>query len=292
MTNNAGDGPWHPAIHAKLTSIAEELSERPAWYEQWQQLNAKSSDEERLSVYQAIRDANVLPDDAGFYLVTWHIDAMSSKAAQDELREMDEQMSAIEHEHGLGEGEICTPEEAPPEYELLRLAYQEAWNDIFVRLLRHFGEHDAAQLFEQDHDEYERRSEVGRAYFHGPMLDENAPEWLCVFVEMVVGQMTADSPMGPLHFQYGQDEECWDVVIVELVGGAQDGEIVVPGFALDLEGLRAAFDAVHAMGWKSLGLPDDGPHVFAEGIVAGNELLLRVMAYPPEDEEPGIKLET
>ena len=142
MTNNTGDGPWYPAIHAKLTSIAAELSARPAWYEQWLQLDANASDEERLSVYQAIRDASVLPADAGFYLVTWQIDAMSSKAAEAELCDMDEQMIAIEHEHGLNEAEFWTPEEAPPEYERLRLAYQEAWNDIFVRLLRHFGEHE------------------------------------------------------------------------------------------------------------------------------------------------------
>ena len=86
MTDNAGDGPWYPAIHANLTGIALALPQRPAWYEQWLQLGPQSSDEQRLRIYQAIRDAGVLPADAGFHLVTWHIDAMSDSAVETELR--------------------------------------------------------------------------------------------------------------------------------------------------------------------------------------------------------------
>lgn len=79
MSINAGDGPWYPAIRAKLTSIVEGLPHRPVWYEQRSRLHAESSDEQRLRVYQGIRDVGVLPDNASFNLVTWHIDAMSTK---------------------------------------------------------------------------------------------------------------------------------------------------------------------------------------------------------------------
>ena len=70
------------------------------------------------------------------------------------------------------------------------------------------------------------------------------------------------SSMGSLHFEYGQDQQCWEVVIypsaVELVGTAQDGEIVAPGCELDLEGLRATFDAIHAMGRNRWDRPTTG----------------------------------
>jgi hypothetical protein len=296
MTHYAGDGPWYPAIHAKLTGIAQALPQRPAWYEQWLQLGPQSSDEQRLRVYQAVRNAGVLPADAGFHLVTWHIDAMSSLAAEVELHALEDQMDSVKRRHGLAEDDFWLPEEAPAEYEQLRQTYQTAWDAIYVRLLRHHGEHEAAELFCQDHQEFERKAEAGREYFHGPLGDDDAPPWLYEFIDTVAEQMTADSPTGPLRFGYTQEDDFWEVAMfpspVELVGGAQDGEVVFTGFSLDLEGVREAFESVTAMGWHSLGLdPDEGPYVFVEGVVAGHEVHLRVLAQPPEEEEPGMKLD-
>src|SRR5690349_20532387 len=79
---------------------------------------------------------------------------------------------------------------------------------------------------------------------------------------------------------------------VELVGGAHDGERVVPGFRLDLELLRQEFDSIVASGWdaRSLSWPE-GPHVSIEGIFRGREVYLQVLTYAPEDDEPGLKLE-
>jgi hypothetical protein len=53
---------------------------------------------------------------------------------------------------------------------------------------------------------------------------------------------------------------------------------VAPGFTLDLEGLRAAFDRVDDLGWNALGLHDaDGPHVRVEGQYRSHEVWLRVL---------------
>jgi len=77
------------------------------------------------------------------------------------------------------------------------------------------------------------------------------------------------------------------------MGGRHDGKIVVPGFTLDLEQLRTAFDSVVALGWSSLGLgPDEGPHVSIEGSFKGREIFLQVLAQFPDGEEPGLKLDT
>ena len=80
---------------------------------------------------------------------------------------------------------------------------------------------------------------------------------------------------------------------VELVGGAVDGEVVAPGFTLDVEELRAAFDRIEALVWHSLGFPhDEGPRLVVEGVLQGRKVFLQVLAYAPEDEEPGMRLDT
>jgi hypothetical protein len=79
---------------------------------------------------------------------------------------------------------------------------------------------------------------------------------------------------------------------VELVGGAHDGAVVVPGFSLDLEQVRAAFDDVTAFGWNALGLNDpEGPYVYVEGVYRGREVYLQVLAQAPEGEEPGLRFD-
>lgn len=80
---------------------------------------------------------------------------------------------------------------------------------------------------------------------------------------------------------------------VELLGGAHDGAVVIPGFSLDLERLRSAFDSVLDFGWNALGLHGpEGPYVHVEGIYQGCEVYLQVLAQAPEDEAPGLKFDT
>lgn len=101
--------------------------------------------------------------------------------------------------------------------------------------------------------------------------------------------------MGPLGLRFSQEDELWSVTIhptpVELIGGRHDGEAVMPGIILDLEQLAAAFESVVAFGWNALGLNGpEGPHIYVEGVFQGHEVYLQILAYPPKDEEPGLKL--
>ena len=103
--------------------------------------------------------------------------------------------------------------------------------------------------------------------------------------------ITADGVTGPLEVRYSEEEGISVVLVylspVELIGGAHDGEIVAPGFYLDLEGLRSLFDRVDDFSWQAFGLTlDDGPHVSIDGIYQGHEVFLQVQAYAPEDEDP------
>ncbi len=101
-------------------------------------------------------------------------------------------------------------------------------------------------------------------------------------------------PLGP---RYREEGGFWEVWIyptpMDLVGGRHDGAVVVLGFTLDLDRLRASFDSVVAFGWSALGLNhNEGPHVSVEGVFQGREVYLQVLAQAPEDEEPGMKFDT
>ena len=67
---------------------------------------------------------------------------------------------------------------------------------------------------------------------------------------------------------------------------------MVPGFSLDLQQLCELFESVVSFGWNALGLNwPQGPHVYVEGVFQGREVYLQVLAYAPEDEEPGLKVD-
>jgi hypothetical protein len=280
----------HTAINAKLASVVEAAPIRPDWYEAWMSLGHESTEEERLKVYQSIRNTGSVPDDAGFYLVAWQIDVIAGLFAEKAFCETDKRLEAIERAQGLEEGDFWGPNEAPGEYETLGHEQRAAWDRIYADKLQEFGEHELARELQDDPEEFQRRSESGRRYFHGP----EPAAWLDALVEDVADHVTADGATGPLGVRYSEVDGISAVLIYlppfELLGGANDGEIVAPGFFLDLEGLRSLFDRVDDFSWQALGLTyDDGPHVSIEGVYQGREVFLQVQAYAPEDEDPGMK---
>jgi hypothetical protein len=69
MSEAKDNHPLHAAINAKLAEIAAASPTPPPWYEAWTRLGPKSTDTERLAVYRAVRDANSVSEEAGFFLV-------------------------------------------------------------------------------------------------------------------------------------------------------------------------------------------------------------------------------
>lgn len=125
------------------------------------------------------------------------------------------------------------------------------------------------------------------------------PSWLETLVDIVANCMEAHSPMGPLEYRYHTEEAFTELIVyptpVELVGGAEDGAIVIPGFTLDLEALLSAFEPVEVVSWQAQGMgPYDleGPHLSVEGRYQGHSVWLRVLAGPPQETEPGLRLDT
>jgi hypothetical protein len=192
----------------------------------------------------------------------------------------------------------CARSEAvPAEFHEAMRQEHDAWDALYAATLEESGEPEMARLFRSDRGQFDRLYEAGRQFFHGSG-DEDVTEdaWLDGLLEVVAGCVEADSPMGPLGMRHHEEEGFWEVWVyptpVELVGGAHDGDVVAPGFTLDLEELRQGFDSVVAFGWNALGLNwPEGPHVHIEGVFRGLEVFLQVLAYAPEGEEPGLKLD-
>ena len=299
MTERSDNDPLHAAINAKLAEIAASASTPPPWCAAWARLGPASSEAERLAVYRAVRDAGSVPAEAGIFLGSWQIDAITLGHAEQALRGYEERLEQIRRAHGLGDDDSWPPGEGPPEYEEAQRQMHDAWDALYVAQLEAFGETEMARLFRTDRERFEQLSEAGRQFFHGPdpADDDENPDWLDDLLDTVAGCVEADSPMGPLGLRYREEDGFWEISVcptaVELVGGAHDGEVVAPGFSLDLEQLRAAFASVAAFGWNALGLNcPEGPYVSVEGVYQGRQVYLQVLAYAPEDEAPGAKRDT
>lgn len=156
-------------VNVKLERIAEESSTLPPWYDAWTRLRPESTDEDRLAVFQVVRDSGWLADDEGFYLVSWQIEGMTDLEAAPRLQDLDDHMDAIEKENGLLKGDPWPGDQVPPEYEELSQQYQNIWDDVFVRKLGACGEREIADLYRADPDEFARRYEIGLRYFQTPV---------------------------------------------------------------------------------------------------------------------------
>ena len=104
-------------------------------------------------------------------------------------------------------------------------------------------------------------------------MAHRAPAWMENLVEVISECVEAQSPMGPLGYRYLAQGDPWELMVyptpVELVGGADDGAVVNPGFSLDLQALLAHFDRVEAFQWYPSGLgpyDTEGPCVSIEGL--------------------------
>src|SRR5438552_16990427 len=119
------------------------------------------------------------------------------------------------------------------------------------------------------------------------------PVWMEALAATVAECLHAHSPMGPLGFRYREEDGVWDLIVyptpVELVGGAQEATVVLPGFSLDLYVFLSAFERLTALDWCAQGFgpsDSDGPCVSLEGRYQGHEVWLRVLAEPPTMKNP------
>jgi hypothetical protein len=126
--------------------------------------------------------------------------------------------------------------------------------------------------------------------------DFQPPAWLEKFIGIITNCIEAHGLIGPLRWYYLEEEEYAELevypTLVEILGGELDGKLILAGFSLDVTTLLAAFSRVDAIRWSSQGIADDeGAHLSIEGIYEGHDIWLRILADPPEDEEPGMQMD-
>ena len=100
-----------------------------------------------------------------------------------------------------------------------------------------------------------------------------APQWLVSLVDAVGNRMEPHSATGPLAFRWRQEGDFWEIAVYytpgEVIGGAEDGAVIVPGFSLHVQELISAFEKVTNVCWfsHSFGQHDTrGAHISIEGV--------------------------
>jgi hypothetical protein len=126
------DHPLYTAINAKIAEIAAASPTRPSWYEAWTCLGPDSSDQERLAIYRAVRDAKSVPEEAGFFLVAWMLDLLTDERAEEGLREAEERLEAIRQKYGLEDDVSTDSDGVPEEYREAMQQAHDAWDTLYA----------------------------------------------------------------------------------------------------------------------------------------------------------------
>ena len=129
------------------------------------------------------------------------------------------------------------------------------------------------------------------------------PEWIESFVARIDATVESHPESGPFGFRFRREEseagESWDIVVyplpVEFLGGASDGQRASPAYTMDLRSLEALFETIEASRFHSIDLAAQQwncPSLSLEGTYEGRRIGLRVMAYAPDDVDPGMMVDT
>src|SRR5947209_7217004 len=156
MADSEDNDPLHAAISARLAQIVDASPAPPPWYEAWLRLGPGSTEEERLAVYRAVRDAGSVPEEAAFYLVSWQIDAITLRHAEEALRGYEDRVEAVRRAHGLAEDDYWPPGEGPPDYQEAQRQLHDAWEALYAATLDELGEEEMARLFHTDRGRFDR----------------------------------------------------------------------------------------------------------------------------------------
>jgi len=108
-------------------------------------------------------------------------EAWETTCADPTLKEIGEQIKAVEVREGLGEDEEFIPDhpDVPQDWKALNEEYERRWNDVYDRsfhdFLRRYGEDDIADLYLNNRPEWDRLYEEGRFACFGPIPDPDEP---------------------------------------------------------------------------------------------------------------------
>jgi hypothetical protein len=143
-------GAVYGVVDRKLKDIARASPEKATWKTRVENLAETTPLPERMRTYQAVRQARVIPEEAGDYLIAWAIQWMPDVASPEA-------------------GGAEDPDEEAGDEEVER-----ALDNHTLALLRQFGAPEMAERYLHNRLEYDRRHERGRQFFYGPPNEELA----------------------------------------------------------------------------------------------------------------------
>ena len=252
---------------------------RPAWFKAWYRLRGNSADEDRLAVYQAVRDAGSVPPEAAFFLISWAVDAITLADAEDVLAAQQDRLAEIKAKHGLQVDDDWPEGETPTEYEEAQREFFGAWDELYAEQLEAHGEADMARTFREDHDQFERLGEAGRQFFARTPAEDADVAWLEALRADIAGCMTADAELGGIEMLHDESDGVWQITVYPTAPEVED----VPDFDLDVERLRAAFGTVGECTWHIPGDDDPlGPALQIKGAYRNHTILLTVLTREPD----------
>jgi len=106
--------------------------------------------------------------------------------------------------------------------------------------------------------------------------------WIEKFLDQLETAIKWQSP-GTMSWRFHEDENWLRLApsLVELVGGADDGEAVYPFFSLHLSNLMEIFDELPEMSWDGM-----NNEFSVEGKIDGDDAWITISREPFDDEEP------
>jgi hypothetical protein len=269
----------HPAINTRLLRAAAGAAKPPPWFKEWYRLRNRSSDEDRLAVYQAVRDVGSLPPEAIFFLISWTVDAITLADAEELLAEQQDRLAEIKARHGLQVDGDWPEGETPAEYEQAQLEFFAAWDELYAEQLEAHGEPDMARTFREDREQFDRLGEAGRQYFTRAPADDADLSWLEALRADIAGCLTADAELGRLEMLHDESDGAWQITVYPTASEVAE----VPDFDLDVERLRAAFGTVAECAWHVPGDDDPlGPALQVKGSYRNHLVLLTVLTREPD----------
>lgn len=140
------------------------------WEAKISALNEDTPMEDRVRVYQQIRDAGVLPDDAAFFLIAWTVETIAEERVQDIYNtQYAERFERLADKHGLDEDMLAVldVEELPEDYRALQLEFAQAVDALVAATFQAFGEHKMASMYKTRAEEFDKHYDAGYAYFFG-----------------------------------------------------------------------------------------------------------------------------
>ena len=158
---------------AELDDTMQEKLTGTKWEARIGMLNEDTPWQERIALYQLLRADEMFPAEACYFLLVWAIESMAQERI-DELynAQYAVRVDKIRQIHGLAENEGWEPGEGPVEFQELETEFSQAVDAILRASYQFVGEHEIADLIENDPDEAQRRYNEGNEFFEKLFYEE------------------------------------------------------------------------------------------------------------------------